>query len=213
MNAFDMERVSARMRDVYIVQRDPEQAGGKLAHELLRDVDGELVGAGEAARMGREIGDGELQQLGHFVKLDLIAAELRRIERGFVVVTKQVFVLRFAGGRQCSSEQAFGQNDSGAEAGTVARLPLSPMRLNPLLGATTQASLAGRFRSLRKYSKTVGFSGATAAKLLKLSYTPVARLAVATWWPKMPRLTTWVNKVERGIRCPRRCGMFSCRRA
>ena len=40
----------------------------------------------------------------------------------------------------------------------------------PLLGATTQASVAGRFRSLRKYSKTVGLSGETAAKLLNVSY-------------------------------------------
>jgi len=30
------------------------------------------------------------------------------------------------------------------------------MRLKPLLGATTHASFAGRLRSLRKYSKTVG---------------------------------------------------------
>ena len=54
------------------------------------------------------------------------------------------------------------------------------MRLKPLLGATTQVSKAGRFKSPRKYSKTVGCSGETAAKLLKVSYTPVARLAVAT---------------------------------
>ena len=35
------------------------------------------------------------------------------------------------------------------------------MRLKPLLGATTQASESGRFRSLRKYSKTVGCWGGT----------------------------------------------------
>ena len=38
--------------------------------------------------------------------------------------------------------------------------------LKPLLGATTHASVAGRLRSCRKYSKTVGKSGGTAAKLL-----------------------------------------------
>ena len=54
------------------------------------------------------------------------------------------------------------------------------MRANPLLGATTQASVAGRFRSLRKYSKTVGLLGETAAKLLNVSYAPVTMLAVAT---------------------------------
>ena len=52
--------------------------------------------------------------------------------------------------------------------------------VNPLLGATTHASFAGRRFSLRKYSKTVGFSGDTSAKLLNRSYTPVARDAVAT---------------------------------
>ena len=34
--------------------------------------------------------------------------------------------------------------------------PLPPIRLKPLLGATTHASVAGRFRSFRKYSNTVG---------------------------------------------------------
>ena len=41
------------------------------------------------------------------------------------------------------------------------------MRLNPLLGATTQASVAGRFRSLRKYSKTVGFCGRDSGEIVK----------------------------------------------
>lgn len=40
------------------------------------------------------------------------------------------------------------------------RQALEPMRLKPLLGATTRASVAGRPRSRRKYSKTVGLAGA-----------------------------------------------------
>ena len=52
---------------------------------------------------------------------------------------------------------------------------LSPMRLNPLLGATTHASDGGRFKSLRKYSNTVGCSGGSEAKLLMVSYTPVSQ--------------------------------------
>src|SRR5262249_62097587 len=64
--------------------------------------------------------------------------------------------------------------------GPYARCALSPMRANPLMGATTQQSVAGRLRSFRKYSNTVGLSGGTGAKLLKVSYTPVTMLAVAT---------------------------------
>jgi hypothetical protein len=54
------------------------------------------------------------------------------------------------------------------------------MRPKPLLGAITQASEAGRFKPLRKYSKMVGLSGGLPVKLLNVSYTPVAMLDVAT---------------------------------
>ena len=41
------------------------------------------------------------------------------------------------------------------------------MRLKPLLGATTQASERGRFRSLRKYSNTVGCSRRNRGKVIE----------------------------------------------
>ena len=37
--AFDIERVCAGVRDVDVVQCNPEQAGRKFAHELTRKID------------------------------------------------------------------------------------------------------------------------------------------------------------------------------
>ena len=70
-DAVDIEREGAGMGDVDVVQRDPEQAGRELAHQLLRDVDGEFVGAGEAAGVGGEIVHGELENFGHLAEFDL----------------------------------------------------------------------------------------------------------------------------------------------
>src|ERR1039457_529234 len=54
--------------------------------------------------------------------------------------------------------------------GAICPPSLCPMRLKPLLGAITHASFAGRPSPFRKYSKTVGFFGATSAKLSNRSY-------------------------------------------
>ena len=45
-DAVDVERVRSGVRDVDIVHGDPEQAGRDLPHQVARDVDGKLVGAG-----------------------------------------------------------------------------------------------------------------------------------------------------------------------
>jgi hypothetical protein len=50
-------------------------------------------------------------------------------------------------------QQVFGQDHSAPKLAPKERLSLLPMQLKPLLGAITQASVAGRRRSWRKLLK------------------------------------------------------------
>ncbi len=56
-DAFKIERVSAGMSDIDIVQRDPQQARREFAHQPLGDEHRKFVRAGERARMGSEIAE------------------------------------------------------------------------------------------------------------------------------------------------------------
>src|SRR5581483_4662644 len=53
--AFDIKRVSSRMRNVDIVQRHPQQTRRNLAHKLPHDVYRKLVGTRERLRVGFEV--------------------------------------------------------------------------------------------------------------------------------------------------------------
>src|SRR5437762_10017948 len=60
-DSFNVERVSAGVRDVDVMHGDPEQIGRFLFHQAFRNIDGKLIRAGDSSCMRLEIIDGELQ--------------------------------------------------------------------------------------------------------------------------------------------------------
>jgi len=72
-NPVNVERKRAGMGYIDIMQRDPEQAGCNLAHQLARNVDGKFVGAGEGESVGLEVvqQSSAVPQLLHFEMLPL----------------------------------------------------------------------------------------------------------------------------------------------
>ena len=113
LDGFEIKRVTAGVRDVDVVQGDPQEAGGEALHEMARDVDRQLVGAGEGAGMRAEFRKGQLKKLGHLVQVDFVAGERRGVERRFVVIAKQMVVEIGASGGERAGEQAFGQDNAG----------------------------------------------------------------------------------------------------
>src|SRR6185312_716766 len=123
LNSLDVKRIRPGMRDIDVVQRDPKQAGRKLPHQLPRDVDGELIWAGKIARVIRKLGDRELQYFGHLAQFHFTAAEFRRIERRFVVIAKQMLILRFTSRRKRRGEQTLGKNYTSPQTLSVQPVP------------------------------------------------------------------------------------------
>ena len=143
--------------------------GATCRIKLARDVDGKLVGARQRLRVSLEVVDRELQDFLELLQFELAACEFRRVKRSFVVVAQKMLDSRGLRPEVAAVSRCLGRITRAPKPGPYDRWLLSPIRLKPLLGATTQASEDGRFRSLRKYSKTVGDCGGTAAKLLKVS--------------------------------------------
>ena len=83
LDAVEIERKRARVCDVDVVQRDPEQAGRELPHQMFRDIDRQLVGAGQTARMGREIVHRKLENIRHLVEFDLPCRRARAHRAAF----------------------------------------------------------------------------------------------------------------------------------
>ena len=131
--------------------------GASFAHELTGDVDGELVGAARAAGVRYEIVDGELEHISSCCSSNSLPPMCGCVERRFVVVAEQVAVVAGCAGRQAAVSRCFGKDDPRASAGPVARdASLSPMRLKPLLGATTQASFGGPLQIFAEVFKDRG---------------------------------------------------------
>lgn len=112
-----VEREGSGVRDVDVVQRDPEQSGRELFHHMRGDVKGELVGAGGRTRVREEVANGELHQLRHRLHGEDVVFSKRCRHRRFVVVAQETLVVgRDAGMR---SEQLLGKNDGGSAAAAV----------------------------------------------------------------------------------------------
>src|SRR5581483_1165424 len=116
-NSFDVERVCTSVRDIDVVHGDPEQTGRDFAHQPFGDIERKFVGTGERARMRAEIVNRELQDGFQLLQLKLTSAQLRSIERRFVVVAQQVFVIGAAGG--CCSQQMLRKDDASPKSGAV----------------------------------------------------------------------------------------------
>src|SRR5271170_5508388 len=50
-NPFNIERICTGMRDIDVVQSDPQKARSELLHQLARDIDGEFIGTRKSASM------------------------------------------------------------------------------------------------------------------------------------------------------------------
>src|SRR5271165_2998195 len=87
-NTLNIERIRACMRDIDVVQSDPQKAWSELLHQLACDVDGEFIGTRKSASMLFEVGDRELQQLLQLLQFKFAAAKLWRIKRRLVVVAQ-----------------------------------------------------------------------------------------------------------------------------
>ena len=136
--------------------------GESLPHQVLGHIHGHFVRAREAARVRGEIVHRELEHFGHPVQFDLMrrSASARRAASRSCRAEDAGSARRRCPARERRRQQPLRQDHAGAQsADRMTRCPLSPIRAKPLLGATTQQSVAGRLRSLRKYSKTVGLSG------------------------------------------------------
>src|ERR1700733_2166966 len=83
-----VERISAGMRDINIMQSYPEQTRGELMHQLPGNVDRKFVWAAQTASVGGEIRNGELQHLRHLLQLLITYAQRRRIDRALIVVAQ-----------------------------------------------------------------------------------------------------------------------------
>ena len=118
-NGINVERVGPGVRDVDVVHGDPEQTGRLLLHQPPRDVHGELVRAGQGARVRLEVIDRKLQDHFQLLQLEFAACKLRRVERGFVVITQQVLVI----GARCRTwpqlSRCLGRMTLRAQARTV----------------------------------------------------------------------------------------------
>ncbi len=92
LNGFEIQRVTAGVRDIDIVQRDPEQAGREFLHQLAGDEDGEFIGACQAFGMCGEVGNGQLQDVSDLMQGQAVTGEFRSIQGRFVVVPKKVLI-------------------------------------------------------------------------------------------------------------------------
>jgi hypothetical protein len=107
-----IERISACVRDINIVQSDPEQTGRELMHQLPGNVDRKFVWAAQTTSVGGEIRNRELQHLRHLLQLLITYAQCRRINRALIVVAQQMIE---AGRLICHGcgQQALGQDHAG----------------------------------------------------------------------------------------------------
>src|SRR3984893_16145652 len=62
-DAIDVKRICPGVSDVDVVQSDPQQARRELTHQLARNVDRELIRAGQALRMRPKVVKRELENL------------------------------------------------------------------------------------------------------------------------------------------------------
>jgi hypothetical protein len=63
------------VRDVDIVQRDPQQARREAAHQVLGNIHGHLIRARQAARVRREIVRRELQYLAQLMQFRFVSRQ------------------------------------------------------------------------------------------------------------------------------------------
>ena len=168
-DALDVKRISAGVGDIDVVHGDPQQAGRHLPHQLPGNVDGEFVRARERPRMGLEVVHRKLQQHFQLLQFKLAAPEFGRVERRLVVVPQQM--VEVAGSsRHGRRQQMLRQNHGRARSCTIGWMVALSNPVETIAGShNPRIRGLGRFRSLRKYSNTVGCSGGTAAKLLKVS--------------------------------------------
>src|SRR5215467_1301910 len=107
-NAFDIQRVGSGMRNIDVVHCDPQQTGGNLSHQLARDVQRQLVRAGQSLRVRFEIVDRELQDVLELLQLEVVAFEFGRVIGRFIVVAQQVLIVSMT--RSGSAQQMLRQN-------------------------------------------------------------------------------------------------------
>ena len=118
-DGIDVERVGPGVRDIDIVHRDPQKTWRFLLHQALRDVHGEFVRARQRPRMSHEVIDRKLQDRLQLLQLEFTASNLRRVERSFVVVTQQVFVVRSGARTMAALSRCFGRTTLRPQAGTI----------------------------------------------------------------------------------------------
>ena len=99
LDGVEVERESAGMGDVDVVEGDPEKARREAAHELARDKDRELVGADQVGSVGHEIIDRELEDRAIWSSSIWLPARLGGVERRLVVVAQEMLVARAIGPR------------------------------------------------------------------------------------------------------------------
>src|SRR5256885_12395578 len=108
-DTINVKRVGTGVGDIDIVHGDPEEARRLLAHELTNDVNGEFVGARQGERVSLEVVNRELPHHSQLLQFKFAAAELWGVERCFIVVAEEMFVVRAAAG--CRGRQKMlGQN-------------------------------------------------------------------------------------------------------
>ena len=97
-NSFDVQRIGSSMRDVDVVHGDPQQTGCNLSHQLVRNIQRQLIRARQRLRMRLEIVDREFQDVLELLQLEFVAFEFRRVIGRLIVVTQQMLIVRVARG-------------------------------------------------------------------------------------------------------------------
>ncbi len=116
-NAVHIKRIRPRVRDINVVQRDPQQTRRHLPHQLPRDINRKLIRAGKRQRVILKFAHGKLQKLRQLLHLKIVSAQLWRIQRRLVVVAQQMFVVFFT--RSRCRQQMLRQNHPRAQSGPV----------------------------------------------------------------------------------------------
>src|SRR6185503_983189 len=110
-DSVDVERICARVRDIDIVHRDPEQTRRLFSHQLPRNIKRQFVRTGKSARVRSEITNRELQDGLKLLKFYFTTDKRWRIERRLVIIVQQMFEIS-AAARACKPEQSLRQNDT-----------------------------------------------------------------------------------------------------
>ena len=97
------------MRDIDVVECDPEQAGRNLRHKLTCHEGGEFVGTLKISCVRHKIAYRKLQDVSRAMEFRFVHADLGSEQRSLVIVPQEVFVVEMGATRHGAREKLLGQ--------------------------------------------------------------------------------------------------------